>query len=96
MKEISKKNAEKLGKDVMLWQLQEECGELVKAIAKYNRTRGIGQKTETPKKEAFEKLVVELADVEICVEQLKYLMNINEEVEEAKDKAFKKVSERYK
>lgn len=95
MKEISKDNAKILGKDNLLWQTQEECGELIKAIGKYNRARGVGQKTETTLEEALDNLIEEVADVEICIEQLKYIMNIEGEVEERKDVAFEKVKKRY-
>lgn len=96
MKEISKENAKKLGVQTLLFQSQEECGELIKAIGKYNRTNGIGQKTETSMEKAYEDMINEIADVEICLEQLKYLLNIEEIVEECKDGAFNKVHERYK
>ena len=95
MKYISKENAKKLGLDTLLWQTQEECGELVKAVGKYNRTRGIGQKTETSKKEAYQNLLEELADVSICVEQLIYLLGAENDIEALKDKAFEKVKNRY-
>ena len=95
MNEISMINAEKLGKQTLLFQTMEECGELVKAISKYNRCNGIGQKTEVNLGQAFGGMVNEIADIEICLEQLKYLMGIEEVVEEAKDVAFKKVAKRY-
>lgn len=95
MKEISKQNAQKLGNQTLLFQTMEECGELIKAISKYNRTNGIGQKTEKTQEEAFFDMVMEIADVEICLEQLKYLMGINDEVKQAKDVAFDKVAKRY-
>lgn len=50
MTEKSKQNARKLGKDTLLWQIQEECAELIQAVAKYNRCRGVGQITEVSKK----------------------------------------------
>lgn len=68
MTEQSKQNARKLGKDALLWQIQEECAELIQAVAKYNRCRGIGQITEVSKK-ATQNLAKELADVELCLEQ---------------------------
>lgn len=95
MKEISKQNAEKLGKQTLLFQTMEECGELIKAISKYNRCNGIGQKTEANKREVYLNMVEEIADVEICIEQLKYLMSVESLVEQAKDVAFEKVARRY-
>lgn len=95
MKQISKNNAKALGKQTLLFQTQEECGELIKAIAKYNRTRGIGQKTETTEETAYENLIEELADVEICLEQLIYLLDAKEDVDQKKQIAFEKVATRY-
>lgn len=95
MKEISIRNAEILGKQTLLFQTQEECGELIKAIAKYNRTRGIGQRTETTEEIAYKNLIKELADVEICLEQLIYLLNAKESVDQKKQIAFEKVATRY-
>lgn len=95
MKEISKSNARKLGKNTLLLQTMEECGELIKAISKYNRSMGIGQKTETPPVVAYADLCVELADVSICLEQLIYLMGLEKEIDRLKDKAFDKVAKRY-
>lgn len=92
MIEQSKQNAKKLGKDVLLWQIQEECAELIQAVAKYNRCRGIGQITKIPKQEAEQNLVKELADVEICLEQVKYLLNLDKDVKQAKQEALDKVT----
>lgn len=92
MTEQSKQNARKLGKDALLWQIQEECAELIQAVAKYNRCRDIGQITEVSKQEAEQNLVKELADVEICLEQVKYLLNLDKDVKQAKQKALDKVT----
>lgn len=95
MKDISKENANKLGVQTLLFQTQEECGELVKAVGKFNRCRGIGQKTETSIEDARANLIEEIADVQICLEQLVYVMGLEEEVEARKDAAFGKVAKRY-
>ena len=92
MTEQSKQNARKLGKDTLLWQIQEECAELIQAVAKYNRCRGIGQITKVSKQEAEQNLVKELADVEICLEQVKFLLNLEKDVKQAKPKALDKVT----
>lgn len=93
--ETSKRNAEMLGIQTLLFQTQEECGELIKAIGKYNRANGIGQKTEVDKDEAFKNVLEELADVSICVEQLIYLSNHEAYINHCKNKAFEKVAKRY-
>lgn len=93
--EISKKNADKLGSIVNSLQTIEECGELIKAICKYNRVCGIGQVTETSYEDAKQNLIEELADVSICIEQMIYLLCFEEQVKEAREKAFEKVRKRY-
>lgn len=95
MQDISKNNADLLGLDTMLLQTIEECGELIQSISKYNRTRGIGQKTETSQAMAINSLVEELADVSICVEQLGYLLKIENDVEKMKNIKYLKVAKRY-
>lgn len=95
MENISKENAKKLGIDTLLWQTQEECGELIKAIGKYNRTRGIGQKTEVSNEEAYRSLLKEIADVNICLEQLTYLFGAEFVIDNMKNIAFAKVQKRY-
>lgn len=96
MTDISKKNADTLGLQTLLFQTQEECGELIKAIGKYNRTNGIGQKTEMLSHDAWSAMLREIADVSICIEQLIYLLDAEELVNQCRDTAFHKVKERYK
>ena len=52
---------------------QEECAELIQAISKYNRARGIGQKTNISLEDAKSQLLEELADVKLCIEEILYL-----------------------
>ena len=96
MTDISKKNADMLGLQTLLFQTQEECGELIKAIGKYNRTNGIGQKTEMLSHDAWSAMIQEIADVSICIEQLTYLLDAENVVDYCKNAAFHKVKERYK
>lgn len=96
IEQMNKNNADILGLQTWLFQTQEECAELIKAISKYNRTRGIGQKTEAIITEAESNLIVEIADVGICLEQLTYLMECTSEVKYCKNKAIKKVNDRCK
>lgn len=65
---------------------------MIQVVAKYNRCRGIGQITEVSKQEAEQNLVKELAGVEICLEQVKYLLNLDQDVKQAKQKALNKVT----
>lgn len=61
MDERIKKIAEFYGKESQLDILQEECAELVQAISKYRRGG------------SFKLTLEEIADVEIMIEQIKYL-----------------------
>lgn len=65
---------------------------MIQVVAKYNRCRGIGQITEVSKQEAEQNLVKELADVEICLEQVKFLLNLDKDVKQAKQEALDKAT----
>lgn len=67
------RNANRMGLDVILSSTQEECAELIQAISKYNRARGIGQKTNISLEDAKSQLLEELADVKLCIEEILYL-----------------------
>ena len=62
-----KQIADHYGLDSQLSMLQEECAELIQAISKYKRNRG----NDIPK---------EMADVYIMLEQIRYLMGIENDV----------------
>lgn len=66
--------------DAQLNQVVEECGELIQAAAKYNRTKGKGYDTSMNLGAAYANLVEELADVQLVVCQLVYLMECGDEV----------------
>ena len=53
-------------------QLIEECAELIQAVSKYRRAVGID------KAKALENYVEEIADVELMLGQIKYLLKIPE------------------
>lgn len=76
-------------------QLIEECGELIKALCKYNRSIGIGQPTPMSSEEAYDNLITEITDVAICIEQFCYLMGIDADmIEKKRDIAVSKVAQR--
>lgn len=80
----NKENAKYYGYEAQSNQLIEECAELIQAVNKYRRVAGIGQPVDADKKEvALGNLVEEIADVEIMLEQIKYLLQIPEEDIEA-------------
>ena len=78
--EENKKIAEHYGYDAQSNQLVEECAELIQAVNKYRRaTTGTGIAVTDKGKIALDNLVEEIADVEIMLEQIKYLLQIPEE-----------------
>lgn len=77
-----KKVADHFGYEAQSNQLIEECAELIQAVSKYRRAKANGQyNAELASKEqiALENLVEEIADVELMLEQVKYLLNIPKE-----------------
>lgn len=64
-----------LGRDSRLWQAVEEMSELLKELAKIQRPGGT----------TMEKLIDELADVAVMVEQLVLMLGVREEVKERID-----------
>lgn len=83
--EQNKETAKYYGYEAQSNQLTEECAELIQAVSKYRRAvAGLGQPvTEDKKAVALENLIEEIADVEIMLEQVKYLLRIPEEELEA-------------
>lgn len=79
--ELNKETAKYYGYEAQSNQLVEECAELIQAVSKYRRAEvGLGQPVSEDKKAvALENLIEEIADVEIMLEQVKYLLQIPEE-----------------
>lgn len=71
--------ADHYGLDPQMSQTQEECAELIQAISKYKRAKGIGQSTPISVDEAKRNLVEEIIDVKIMIEQLQYLLDVDEQ-----------------
>ena len=76
MKEQNIKNAEHYGYTRQSQQAIEECSELIQAISKYNRF--LNGEYAGKEKKIVANLVEELADVEICIEQLKHFLKITD------------------
>jgi NTP pyrophosphatase (non-canonical NTP hydrolase) len=83
--ELNKENAKYYGYEAQSNQLVEECAELIQAVSKYRRAVvGLGQPvTEDKKTVALENYIEEIADVEIMLDQIKYLLQIPEDELEA-------------
>lgn len=63
-------------------QLVEECAELIQAVSKYRRSASLD------KAKALDNYIEEIADVEIMLEQMKYLLHVSD-ADIAKRKAYK-------
>jgi NTP pyrophosphatase (non-canonical NTP hydrolase) len=76
LKEQNIKNAEHYGYKRQSQQAIEECSELIQAISKYNRL--LNGEYVGKEKKIIANLIEELADVEICIEQLKYFLEVSD------------------
>ena len=74
--EMNLETAKYYGYEAQSNQLVEECAELIQAVNKYRRVEtGLGQPVAEDKKAiARDNLVEEIADVELMLEQVKYLL----------------------
>lgn len=72
------KNGKHYGIESQLNQTQEEAAELIQAINKYRRARGVGQETDLGTAESRANLVEEIVDVSIMIEQLCDLLLITQ------------------
>lgn len=83
------------GLKCQLNQTQEELGELSQAISKYNRATHLDWDKDCGVNEARDKIIEEIADVEIMLRQVAWLLNIEDAVEQqifAKtDRQFNKI-----
>lgn len=77
LKELNRKVADHYGYEDQSNQLIEECAELIQAVNKYRRARGLGQATPDKLMDAKDNLLEEIVDVEIMLEQIKYLLGFN-------------------
>lgn len=72
-----KKIADHYGYPEQSYQLTEECAELIQALSKFRRAVNTLNKEEADA--ALDNIVEEIADVEIMLEQVKWLLRIPEE-----------------
>lgn len=81
IREMNLETATYYGYEAQSNQLVEECAELIQAVNKYRRAEtGLGQPVAEDKKAiAYDNLVEEIADVELMLEQVKYLLQIPED-----------------
>lgn len=81
-----KQIADHYGLDEQLNMLQEECAELIQAASKYKRRKLIDD---------YQHIVEEIADVEIMIAQVKYLLKMYDyHVDGVKEEKIKRQLER--
>ena len=90
------KIADYYGLEVQLQQLIEECSELTQAICKHRRINGEGQPVNPDLKpyDVAENLIEEIADVKLVLDQVIFLMAIDEDVKEWMDRKIERTLER--
>ena len=98
MKELDKLNlasADYYGYETQSNQLIEECAELIQAINKHKRVMHNGQSVNITLKESINNVSEEIADVEIMLTQIKYLLGINEQyIDTIKEMKIKRTAQR--
>lgn len=88
MKAVVAEIAEHFGYEQQKNMLIEEQAELIQALNKFDRKR-----TE----EAFNNIIEEIADVELMIDQVKYLLDISQDaIEEIKEDKIRRTKERIK
>ena len=85
MNENIKNIAEHYGYDSQSRMMIEEMAELAQAINKLYRVQGNGQPTDIDIKEALDHIHEEMADVEIVLDQIKWLLGCEANVKIWKD-----------
>lgn len=77
--------AEQFGLENRMIQCTEEAGELIQALCKYQRIQQGDKTCQTDMIHAEYMIVEEMADIEICIEQLKYLLGNSKQIEQIKE-----------
>ena len=77
--------AEQFGLENRLLQCTEEAGELIQALSKYQRILQGDKTCQTDMIHAEYMVAEEIADIEICIKQLKYLLENTEQIEQIKE-----------
>lgn len=90
----TRKQAEQFGIENRLLQCTEECGELIQALSKYQRILQGDKTCQTDMIHAEYMIAEEMADVEICIEQLKYLLGNTKQVEKIKEQKIQRTEQR--
>ena len=86
--------AEQFGLENRLLQCKEEAAELIQALCKYQRILQGDKTCQTDIIHAEYMIAEEMADVEICLKQLKYLLGNTEQIEQIKEEKIKRTEQR--
>lgn len=90
--------ADHYGYDAQSRQCMEEMAELTQAINKFWRVCGNGQKTEKSIQDCRDNLVEEMADVQIMLWQMEYLLlsgqEVNQMIEKKLDRQLERIEEK--
>ena len=86
--------AEMFGKINRCTQTIEECAELTKELCKYQRIRTNDETCNASELRTLENIAEEIADVEICLWQLKHLFDIKAKVECIKEQKLYRTKQR--
>lgn len=97
MKEYNKRiyeQAEQFGIENRMLQCSEEAGELIQALCKYQRILNADKTCNTDMVHAEYMIAEEIADTEICLKQIKYLLGNTEAVERIKAQKVDRTEQR--
>lgn len=87
--------AEQFGLENRLLQCTEEAGELIQALSKYQRILQGDKTCQTDMCHAEYMITEEIADIEICIKQLKHLLGFTEEnIEQIKAEKVQRTEQR--
>lgn len=88
------KQAEQFGLENRLVQCTEEAGELIQALSKYQRVQHGDKTCQTDMCHAEYMIAEEMADIEICIKQLKYLLGNTRKIEQIKVEKIQRTEQR--
>ena len=97
MKEYNEKiceQAEQFGIENRMLQCCEEAGELIQALCKYQRIISGDKTCNTGIAHADYMVAEEIADIEICLEQIKHLLRNTKTVERIKTQKIHRTEQR--
>ena len=90
LKTVYKRAVDVWGIDSQMGMMTEEAAELIQALSKFNRSRN---KSEEEKKEAFDHVCEEIADVENMINQMRYIFD-NKVIDMYKEQKLKRTLEK--